>query len=107
MHVAPRCNAPWVSAVIEANGDIRPCFFHPAIGNIHDGPLTCILNAPTAVGFRKNLDVETNPICRQCVCSLYIPHQQEQARGKPAASNFHRTQNADLGKDHTLRRKEE
>jgi MoaA/NifB/PqqE/SkfB family radical SAM enzyme len=107
MHVAPRCNAPWVSAVIEANGDIRPCFFHPPIGNIHDGPLNSILNTPTAVGFRKNLDVETNAICRQCVCSLYIPHQQEQARGKPAASDFHRTQNGDLGKDHTLRRKEE
>ncbi|MGH9493416.1 MAG: radical SAM/SPASM domain-containing protein, partial [Candidatus Sulfotelmatobacter sp.] len=25
--VAPRCNAPWVSAVIEASGDVRPCFF--------------------------------------------------------------------------------
>ena len=32
---APRCNAPWVSAVIEASGDVRPCFFHPALGNIH------------------------------------------------------------------------
>src|SRR5262249_53575655 len=37
--VAPRCNAPWVSAVIEASGDVRPCFFHPAVGNIHDQPL--------------------------------------------------------------------
>jgi Fe-coproporphyrin III synthase len=32
--VAPRCNAPWVSAVIGAEGDVRPCFFHPAFGNI-------------------------------------------------------------------------
>ena len=23
-----RCNAPWVSAVIEADGNVRPCFFH-------------------------------------------------------------------------------
>ncbi len=31
-HVAPRCNAPWVSAVIEASGEVRPCFFHPGAG---------------------------------------------------------------------------
>jgi MoaA/NifB/PqqE/SkfB family radical SAM enzyme len=37
--VAPRCNAPWVSAVIEASGDVRPCFFHPVFGNIHRQPL--------------------------------------------------------------------
>ena len=23
-----RCNAPWVSTVIEADGTVRPCFFH-------------------------------------------------------------------------------
>ena len=31
--VAPRCNAPWVSAVIESDGTVRPCFFHEPIGN--------------------------------------------------------------------------
>ncbi|MGA8274598.1 MAG: radical SAM protein, partial [Candidatus Sulfotelmatobacter sp.] len=44
--VAPRCNAPWVSAVIEAGGDVRPCFFHPPLGNTHDGALHEILNSP-------------------------------------------------------------
>ena len=29
-----KCNAPWVSTVIEADGTVRPCFFHEAIGNI-------------------------------------------------------------------------
>jgi Fe-coproporphyrin III synthase len=72
MHVAPRCNAPWVSAVIEAGGDVRPCFFHPAMGNIHNHTLTEILNAPAAVQFRQELDIDENPICRRCVCSLYI-----------------------------------
>ena len=33
---SPRCNAPWVSAVVEADGSVRPCFFHPAVGNIGD-----------------------------------------------------------------------
>ena len=27
---APKCNAPWVSAVVESNGDVRPCFFQPS-----------------------------------------------------------------------------
>ncbi len=31
------CNAPWVSAVIEADGTVRPCFFHPAARKRPDG----------------------------------------------------------------------
>jgi MoaA/NifB/PqqE/SkfB family radical SAM enzyme len=72
-HLAPRCNAPWVSAVIEASGDVRPCFFHPVQGNFHRQPLTEILNSPEALQFRAHLDVENNPICKRCVCSLYVP----------------------------------
>jgi MoaA/NifB/PqqE/SkfB family radical SAM enzyme len=72
-NVAPRCNAPWVSAVIEASGDVRPCFFHPVQGNVHRQPLTDILNGPEALQFRAHLDVENNPICKRCVCSLYVP----------------------------------
>jgi MoaA/NifB/PqqE/SkfB family radical SAM enzyme len=71
-HVAPRCNAPWVSAVIEASGEVRPCFFHPSFGNIHKQSLIEIVNSPTASKFRSNLDVATNPICQRCVCSLHI-----------------------------------
>jgi MoaA/NifB/PqqE/SkfB family radical SAM enzyme len=76
-HIAPRCNAPWVSAVIEASGDVRPCFFHPVLGNIHRQALPEIVNGPEAMQFRANLDVASNAICRKCVCSLYIPHQGE------------------------------
>ncbi len=70
--VAPRCNAPWVSAVVEANGDLRPCFFHPPVGNLAGGGLREVLNSPRAIAFRENLDIATHPICRQCVCSLYV-----------------------------------
>ncbi len=73
--VAPRCNAPWVSAVIEASGDVRPCFFHPVLGNIHRQALDDILNGPEALNFRASLDVAKNAICRKCVCSLYLPRQ--------------------------------
>lgn len=76
-HVAPCCNAPWVSAVIEASGDVRPCFFHPAFGNIHRQALNEILNGPGALSFRAELDIESNPVCRQCVCSLHIPSNSE------------------------------
>jgi len=69
--VAPRCNAPWVSAVLESNGDVRPCFFHPAIGTVANGAsLLEVLNAPDAIRFRQALDVASNITCRRCVCSL-------------------------------------
>lgn len=70
---APRCNAPWVSAVWEASGVVRPCFFHPPIGQItKENTLDRVLNAPEATSFRGSLDVATNPVCRRCVCSLYF-----------------------------------
>jgi len=70
--MAPRCNAPWVSAVVESDGTVRPCFFHRAIGNIHDRPLADVVNSNEALDFRRHLNVSTNPICRNCVCSLFI-----------------------------------
>jgi len=74
--IAPLCNAPWVSAVIEASGEVRPCFFHPSLGNIHNHTLREIVNDPKALEFRANLDVATNPICRRCVCSLHIARRE-------------------------------
>lgn len=67
---APRCNAPWVSAVVETDGTIRPCFFHRPIGNVHDG-LEAALNSSAAQQFRSNLRVDQDPTCRRCVCSLH------------------------------------
>ena len=79
-NVAPRCNAPWVSAVIESSGDVRPCFFHPVLGNIHRQALKDVINSPEALQFRSSLDVASNEICRRCVCSLYVPRQGEAAK---------------------------
>lgn len=67
-----KCNAPWVSAVIEADGSVRPCFFHPIIGNIRDSSLAAILNSEDAVKWRKTLDMGTNSTCVKCVCSLHL-----------------------------------
>lgn len=70
------CNAPWVSAVIESNGDVLPCFFHKAYGNIHEQNFTEIINGPQAMAFRKGLDMKKNETCKKCVCSLHIPFYQ-------------------------------
>jgi len=77
-----KCNAPWVSTVIEADGNVRPCFFHDVIGNIRDSSLDVILNSDKAVNFRKTLDMSKNEACIKCVCSLNLP-----PRISPAASN--------------------
>jgi len=91
-NVAPRCNAPWVSAVIEASGDVRPCFFHPVLGNIHRRSFTDIINGPEALSFRSSLNVSSNETCKRCVCSLYVPqkdipqqHIQEQGEHNAGA----------------------
>jgi MoaA/NifB/PqqE/SkfB family radical SAM enzyme len=68
-----RCNAPWVSAVVEADGTVRPCFFHDSIGNIRANTLNELLNSRESVDFRKNLDLEKNDTCRKCVCYLNLP----------------------------------
>lgn len=70
---APRCNAPWVSAVVEADGTVRPCFFHRPVGNIREAHLGEVLNSDAALRFRRQLDVPNNPVCQKCVCSLYLP----------------------------------
>ena len=68
---SPVCNAPWVSAVIEVDGSVRPCFFHPPIGNLNDGNLESIINGESALKFRQNLNISQNAVCRRCVCSLH------------------------------------
>mgnify|MGYP001585990670 CR=1 FL=1 len=67
-----KCNAPWVSAVIEADGTVRPCFFHAPMGNIRKQSLDMILNSEDGIRFRKELDMETNGTCIKCVCYLNL-----------------------------------
>jgi Fe-coproporphyrin III synthase len=72
--VAPhvRCNAPWVSAVVEPNGTVRPCFFQPAYAS-SDGDLEAIVNSAAAIQFRRELNVRTDATCSRCVCTLSLP----------------------------------
>lgn len=67
------CNAPWVSAVIESDGTVRPCFFHRSLGVVSETrTLREVLNAPEAIEWRRGLDTRQNPICRRCVLSLAV-----------------------------------
>ena len=63
------CNAPWMSVVIEADGTVRPCFFHAPVGNIREQSLETIVgtNLPT---FRRSLRVSRDGRCQRCVCSI-------------------------------------
>jgi Fe-coproporphyrin III synthase len=63
------CNAPYMSAVIEADGSVRPCFFHQTVGSVRLEPISSIVrrNLPA---FRENLTIASNPICTRCVCSM-------------------------------------
>ncbi|MBV8073639.1 MAG: radical SAM protein [Acidobacteriaceae bacterium] len=67
---APRCNAPWVSAVVEADGTVRPCFFQRPIGSLKSHTLLNVINGFEAQQFRAALDIASDPVCRRCVCSL-------------------------------------
>jgi MoaA/NifB/PqqE/SkfB family radical SAM enzyme len=67
-----KCNAPWVSAVVEADGTVRPCFFHPAMGNIRQQPFNEIINSDKSIRFRKELDMSKDETCVKCVCYLHL-----------------------------------
>ena len=63
------CNAPWISVVVEANGAVRPCFFHGSIGNVRQSPIADIVGRNLRA-FRRSFDVGADPVCVRCVCSL-------------------------------------
>lgn len=68
--IAPACNAPWVSAVLEVDGSVRPCFFHQRLGNVNSATLEQVINSSEAQQFRAGLKINENPTCQRCVCSL-------------------------------------
>jgi Fe-coproporphyrin III synthase len=67
-----KCNAPWVSTVIEADGTVRPCFFHDSLGSIKNNSLFDILNNKKSIEYRKTLNTQTNSTCVKCVCYLNL-----------------------------------
>ena len=66
------CNAPMVSAVITATGDILPCYFLPSFGNVRGGDLTAMLNNAKISETRSAVRKYALNRCKTCVCTLHI-----------------------------------
>jgi MoaA/NifB/PqqE/SkfB family radical SAM enzyme len=62
----PECDAPRWSSVVEADGTIRPCFFHAPLGHAREG-LGAMRRSER---FRSALRVIAGPnaTCERCVC---------------------------------------
>jgi MoaA/NifB/PqqE/SkfB family radical SAM enzyme len=82
---AVRCNAPHLSAVIEVDGTLRPCYFLPSMGKVgtphessngvvgarHVMPLYEVVNSPHALALRRAYRAGERAECGRCVCPLY------------------------------------
>jgi MoaA/NifB/PqqE/SkfB family radical SAM enzyme len=62
----PECDAPWWSSVVEADGTLRPCFFHAPVGVAGTG-LTAVRGSGR---YREALRAieRPNEVCARCVC---------------------------------------
>jgi Fe-coproporphyrin III synthase len=67
-----RCNAPEHSAVIEADGGLRPCFFIAGNAKLGDAGLATALNATAMRRLRGDIRAGRRPECRHCVCSKWF-----------------------------------
>jgi MoaA/NifB/PqqE/SkfB family radical SAM enzyme len=68
---AVRCNAPEFSAVIEAGGRVRPCFFIPGPGTVASDDLQQTLNDTAMVSLRGAIRERRRHECARCVCSMW------------------------------------
>src|SRR5262249_22749175 len=66
------CNAPEFSAVIEADGRLRPCFFIPGPGGgVEEGDLEGVLNSPAMRRLRADIRAQGRRECARCVCAKW------------------------------------
>jgi MoaA/NifB/PqqE/SkfB family radical SAM enzyme len=67
-----RCNAPEFSAVIDANGRVRPCFFIPGTRDADAwGDFRAALDSAGMVALRDEIRTGKRPECGTCVCSMW------------------------------------
>jgi MoaA/NifB/PqqE/SkfB family radical SAM enzyme len=72
---AVRCNAPQFSAVVDARGQVSPCFFIPGPGGarLRNG-LDEVLNRADMAALRASIRVGGRRECTTCVCSMWRDH---------------------------------
>jgi Fe-coproporphyrin III synthase len=67
-----RCNAPELSAVIGATGQVSPCFFISGPEeSVFGDDLEDALNCDSMIGLRHDIRAGVRPECARCVCSLW------------------------------------
>jgi MoaA/NifB/PqqE/SkfB family radical SAM enzyme len=67
-----RCNAPEFSAVIAANGDVRPCFFIPGPRAVPmQSDFLSALNSDAMARLREDIRSGKRAECKTCVCSMW------------------------------------
>jgi MoaA/NifB/PqqE/SkfB family radical SAM enzyme len=66
-----KCNAPEFSAVIEATGRVRPCFFIPGPGAMAHAGLQETMNDAAMVSLRRDIRELRRAECATCVCSMW------------------------------------
>jgi Fe-coproporphyrin III synthase len=77
VHPPVRCNAPEFSAVVDANGRVRPCFFIPGPDEavLSNDALPAALNGAAMIGLREDIRAGARPECSTCVCSMWRDFQ--------------------------------
>lgn len=66
-----RCNAPEFSAVIEAGGQLRPCFFISGGHAVAGTDLAASLNEQPMQLLRGDIRAGRRTECQRCVCSMW------------------------------------
>ncbi|MBV9911117.1 MAG: radical SAM protein [Sinobacteraceae bacterium] len=66
-----KCNAPEFSAVMDAHGQLQPCFFIPGPQRRPGTALTETLNSDAMIELRSRIHNGNRPECLTCVCSLH------------------------------------
>lgn len=62
----PPCDAPWWSSVVEADGSVRPCFFHEPVADARAGLRAIRASAGYSTALARIR--RPNPTCDRCVC---------------------------------------
>jgi len=68
------CNLPWLYAVIDADGNLRPCCLHKGIGNIRQESFEKIVTSAVMTEFRKKLKKQKDSMCSHCTYSSAKVH---------------------------------
>lgn len=59
-----RCLDPWLLALIQADGTVKPCCWHPPVGSLARDSLKAVLNGEAVAALRRQL--ASGDLCESC-----------------------------------------